>query len=38
MQNFEANFENPVGLNFDWRDALVPNSKNVLLMKPQLKA
>ncbi|KAF1977810.1 cytochrome P450 [Bimuria novae-zelandiae CBS 107.79] len=36
-QNFEGKFESTEGLNFDWRDSLVPNPKMVLLMKPRSK-
>jgi hypothetical protein len=37
MQSFDAKFESTKGLNFDWRDSLVPNPKMVLLMKPRFK-
>jgi hypothetical protein len=36
MQSFDAKLESTKGLNFDWRDSLVPNPKMVLLMKPRL--
>ena len=37
MQNFEAKLESTKNLNFEWRDALVPNQKNILLLKRRTK-
>ncbi|PSN62395.1 cytochrome P450 [Corynespora cassiicola Philippines] len=37
MQNFEAKLESTKNLNFEWRDAPVPNQKNILLLKRRTK-
>lgn len=37
LANFECRVEDTRGMNFEWRDALVPNAKTVLLMQARQK-